>query len=81
MLTIVDREEALKDDFHLEGGTYGYEDEDEEWNGDEGWNAEEENEEDPGDVKDESTAYLEFLNEEVRHFLETCFMQRLAMLT
>lgn len=61
------REEALKDDFHLDSGTYGYEDEDEEWNGDDGnWNEELEEEEETGDAKDESTAYLEFLNEEVR---------------
>jgi hypothetical protein len=63
--TTLDREEALKDDFQLEAG-YGY-DEDEEWNEDESaWTGEEENEDDGGqDVKDESTAYLEFLNEEV----------------
>ncbi|KAM7201418.1 nonsense-mediated mRNA decay protein 5 [Naviculisporaceae sp. PSN 640] len=62
------REEALKDDFHLDSGTYGYEDEDEEWAGDDGnWNEEAE-EEETGDAKDESTAYLEFLNEEAQKF-------------
>lgn len=60
------REEALKDDFHLDSGTYGYDDEEEEWDGEDGnWNEEGE-EEGNTDVKDESTAYLEFLNEEVR---------------
>ncbi|KAK3367104.1 armadillo-type protein [Lasiosphaeria ovina] len=63
------RDEALKDDFQLEGGTYGYEDEDEEWNEDEAtWDAEGEVEEESGDAKDESTAYLEFLNEEAQKF-------------
>jgi importin-7 len=67
-LTIEDREEALKDDFHLEGGTYGYDDEDEEWNEEEAsWDATEgDREEEVADVKDEGTAYLEFLQEEVR---------------
>ncbi|KAK0725706.1 armadillo-type protein [Lasiosphaeris hirsuta] len=66
------REEALKDDFHLENSNYGYdEDEDEEWNDDEAnWNAEEEAEE-SNDAKDESTAYLEFLNEEAQKFGNT----------
>jgi hypothetical protein len=57
----VDREEATKEDnFDL---THEYdEDEEEEWEGDADW----ENENDEAeDVKDESTAYLEFLNEEV----------------
>jgi importin-7 len=64
---MTDREEALKDDFHLEASNYGYDDEDEEWGDDEAtWTAEEEvEEEETGDAKDESTAYLEFLNEEV----------------
>ena len=61
------REEALKEDFHLDN-SYDYDDEDDEWNDDEAnWNAEEEGEEEEvNDAKDESTAYLEFLNEEVR---------------
>ncbi|KAM7205702.1 Armadillo-type fold [Rhypophila sp. PSN 637] len=63
------REEALKDDFHLESGGYGYDDDDEEWAGDEGnWNEEADEEEDTSDAKDESTAYLEFLNEEAQKF-------------
>lgn len=64
-LTIVaDREDAMKDDYGLEGN-YSYDDE-EEWGDDEAaWNAEEEVEEEPADAKDESSAYLEFLNEEV----------------
>ncbi|KAK0655223.1 armadillo-type protein [Cercophora newfieldiana] len=60
------REEALKDDFHLESRTYGYDDDDEEWNEDEAnWDASEgEGEEEIADVKDESTAYLDFLQYE-----------------
>lgn len=57
----VDREEATKEEnFDL---THEYdEEEEEEWEGDADW----ENENDEAeDVKDESTAYLEFLNEEV----------------
>jgi hypothetical protein len=61
------REAALKDDFTLENTNYGYDDEDDDWGEDESnWNAEDEAEvEEATDVKDESTAYLEFLNEEV----------------
>lgn len=57
----------MKDDFHLEAGSYDYDDDDE-WGEDEAtWAAPDdvEQEEEPTDVKDESTAYLEFLNEEV----------------
>lgn len=54
----------MKDDYGLDA-TYSYDD-DEEWGDDEAaWNAEEEPEEEPTDAKDESSAYLEFLNEEV----------------
>jgi len=67
MLTIADREEALRDDYHLESSYFADGDEEEdEWNEDEGLNAEGEQGGDTGDVKDESTAYLEFLNDEVR---------------
>lgn len=62
----VEREAALHDDFRLER-TYDYEDDDE-WDDDaEQWTAEEEANatEVVADAKDESTAYLEFLNEEV----------------
>lgn len=61
------REAALKDDFNFESTSYGYDDEDDDWGEDEAsWNAEDETEGGSGaDVKDESTAYLEFLNEEV----------------
>lgn len=61
------REAALKDDFTLESTTYGYDDEDDDWGEDESnWNAEDETEgESATDVKDTSTAYLDFLNEEV----------------
>ena len=60
------REAALKDDFTLENN-YGYDDEDEEWGNDDDWKVDDEAEgEEATDVKDEGTAYLEFLNEEVR---------------
>lgn len=53
----------MKDDYGLDAN-YSYDDE-EEWGDDEAaWTAEEEPEEEPTDAKDESTAYLEFLNEE-----------------
>lgn len=69
-MAMKNREEALKDDFQLDSGTYPYEDEDEEWGEDEAnWNAEEEGDEEEGvDGKDESTAYLEFLSEEAQKF-------------
>lgn len=62
---IVDREEALRDDFHLES-SYDY-GEDDEWDEDDAnWNGEEEElEDEAGDGNDESKAYLEFLNDEV----------------
>lgn len=53
----------MKDDYNLDAN-YSYEDEDE-WGDDEAaWTAEEEQEEEATDAKDESSAYLEFLNEE-----------------
>ena len=65
-----DREEALKDDYRLDlDGGYDYPEEDE-WAEDEAnWNAEEGPEEpESTEARDESTAYLEFLNEESRKF-------------
>lgn len=54
----------------MDSGTYGYDDEEEEWGDDDtNWNAEEEDEKETSETKDESTAYLEFLNEEVRYLL------------
>ncbi|KAF4613370.1 hypothetical protein G7Y89_g15517 [Cudoniella acicularis] len=59
------RDEVLKDDFPLDESAYD-DDDDEQWAGDDNaWNEETEPEEE-SDVKDESSAYLEFLNEEVR---------------
>jgi hypothetical protein len=69
---MLDREEALRDDFQLET-TYDYGEEDE-WDDNEGdWAVEEEgnNEEETLESKDESKAYLEFLNDEVRGKLYT----------
>jgi hypothetical protein len=65
---MTDRDEALRDDFHLES-TYDYGEEDE-WDDDEAnWNAEEEEETgETAESKDESTAYLNFLNEEAQKF-------------
>ena len=63
-----DREEALKDDFPLEGSAYNDDEEDDEWAGEgNAWTEEEELEEEQ-DAKDESSAYLEFLNEEAQKF-------------
>ena len=57
----------MKDDYGLDA-TYSY-DEEEEWGDDEAaWAAEDELEDEPADAKDESSAYLEFLNEEVGLF-------------
>jgi len=61
------REEALKEDDPLSGSAYGdyVEDEEEEWGGDETWTEEEGEEGEDAEGKDESSAYLDFLNEEV----------------
>ncbi|KAK1758370.1 nonsense-mediated mRNA decay protein 5 [Echria macrotheca] len=67
-LAIKNREEALRDDFHLDGGAYAYDDDDSSWGEDTTWTADEEDEAETGDKKDESTAYLEFLNEEASKF-------------
>jgi importin-7 len=68
-----DREEALKDDFQLESGNYGYDDDEgDEWEEAQAdWDgAGEEVEEGEKDTtaKDESAAYLDFLNEEAQKF-------------
>lgn len=60
------REQALKDDFTFDAGSYDYEDDDEWAEDDTNWAVEEA--EDTADTKDESTAYLEFLNEEAAKF-------------
>lgn len=58
----------MKDDYTLDAGSYSYDDDDE-WGDDEAtWTAEEEQDQEEGDAKDESTAYLDFLNEEVSGF-------------
>lgn len=76
-----DREEALKDDYPLASSTYDDEEEDEEaeWAGDDQAWAEEEEVNDEVDGKDESSAYLEFLNEEVcPHCNPTLYMLTLT---
>ncbi|EON65354.1 hypothetical protein W97_04592 [Coniosporium apollinis CBS 100218] len=60
------REEAKKEEDFSITGDYDDEDEEEEWEGDPGWTNEDGDE--VGDVKDESAAYLEFLNEEAQKF-------------
>lgn len=60
------REQALKDDFTFDAGSYDYEEDDEWAEDDTNWAVEEA--EDTADTKDESTAYLEFLNEEAAKF-------------
>lgn len=63
MLTESDREEATKEDFSVEE-SYDDDDEVEEgWDGDGNWTGE--GEELDEDVKDENSAYIEFLHEEV----------------
>jgi hypothetical protein len=61
------REEALKNDDPLAGDAYGdyVDDEEEEWGGEETWAEEEGEEGEDAEGKDESSAYLDFLNEEV----------------
>jgi len=63
LILIIDREEALKDDFPADGSTY--DDDDDEWAGDETAWTEDNEPDDETDGKDESSAYLEFLSEEV----------------
>ncbi|OTB03929.1 hypothetical protein M426DRAFT_167601 [Hypoxylon sp. CI-4A] len=62
------REQALKEDFTYESNNYDYEDDDEWADDDTNWNAEEGGEAGQGEARDESTAYLEFLNEEAAKF-------------
>lgn len=62
------REEALKEDFTYDSNNYDYEDDDEWADDDTNWNAEEGGEGEQADARDESTAYLEFLNEEAAKF-------------
>jgi hypothetical protein len=59
----LDREEAKREDNYEFANEYE-EEEDDEWQQEADWTAEADETE--GDVKDESAAYLEFLNEEVR---------------
>lgn len=66
-----DREEAKKEDNFEFGNDYD-EEEDEEWEQEQDWNNE--TDEVEGDIKDESAAYLEFLNEEVRRL---CMMRHM----
>jgi hypothetical protein len=65
------REMALKDDFNLDN-SYGFDDDDDDdgWGEDEAaWTAEDEAEgANDGEVKDGSSAYLDFLNEEAQKF-------------
>ncbi|RCI13948.1 hypothetical protein L249_8181, partial [Ophiocordyceps polyrhachis-furcata BCC 54312] len=62
------REEALRDDFHLES-TYDYGDEDEWGEEDANWNGEEEPAQPEAlTTRDESKTYLDFLNDEARKF-------------
>jgi hypothetical protein len=60
-----DREQAKKEENFEFGDSYDEEEEDDDWEQEQDWNNEAEEAE--GDIKDESAAYLEFLNEEVGH--------------
>ncbi|KAF3015810.1 hypothetical protein E8E14_000642 [Neopestalotiopsis sp. 37M] len=62
------RDDALKDDYTYDAGSYDYDDEDEWAEEDSNWQTEEKPEEEPQEGRDESTAYLEFLNEEAAKF-------------
>ncbi|KAL2121886.1 hypothetical protein VTJ04DRAFT_2341 [Mycothermus thermophilus] len=63
---LANREEALKDDFQYGDGNYGYDASEDEWDDeDTNWNGAD-NDEEPTEIKDEGTAYLEFLNEEAK---------------
>lgn len=62
------RDDALKDDYTYDAGSYDYDDEDEWAEEDTNWQTEEKPEEEPQEGRDESTAYLEFLNEEAAKF-------------
>lgn len=66
----LDREEAKKEDTFDFGADYE-EEEDEEWEQEADWNNEADEAE---DVKDESAAYLEFLNEEVRALISIALL-------
>lgn len=81
------REDALKEDYPLDGGSaYDDDEDDDDWAGDDNAWAEEGENDDGGeeDAKDESTAYLEFLNEEVRdlelHMAAMLILSRLKSL-
>lgn len=65
----LDREEAKKEDNFDFSNEYD-EEEEEEWEGDNDWNNDADEAE---DVKDESAAYLEFLNEEVHVTMQNEF--------
>lgn len=65
----LDREEAKKEDNFDFSNEYD-EEEEEEWEGDNDWNNDADEAE---DVKDESAAYLEFLNEEVPVIMQNEF--------
>jgi hypothetical protein len=80
--TVEDREEALKDDYQFDSGTYGYDESDDEWDDEEAnWNGGENEEEPTAEAKDESTAYLEFLNEEVSMPMDISPVSHLARLS
>lgn len=59
-----DREEAKREDNFDFANEYEDDEEDEEWEQEADWN----NEADEEEIKDESAAYLEFLNEEAQKF-------------
>ncbi|KAK6198432.1 hypothetical protein LQW54_010260 [Pestalotiopsis sp. IQ-011] len=62
------RDDALKDDYTYDAASYDFDDEDEWAEEDTNWQIEEKPEEEPQEGRDESTAYLEFLNEEAAKF-------------
>lgn len=62
-----ERDDILKNDFPLDGSAYDDVDDDDEWGADDNTWTEGNELEEESDTKDESSAYLEFLSEEVQH--------------
>lgn len=67
----------MRDDFHLDA-TYDGGDENEWDDNEDNWNGDEEEAIDEGvmESKDENKAYLEFLNEEVCEILRACLLRK-----
>ncbi len=74
---LLDREDALRDDFHFESNNLDLDEDEADWNEEEpNWNDDDDGPADLNNPKSENSAYLEFLHEEVGPspfpFLGTC---------